>query len=275
MLNNFDKSLNSQLSFTRATWVAGVVLLLTACATNIAGRKQLSLVSEQSAIVASKQAYVNTLAPLAEAGKVDSDPQIVARVNRITQRLIQQATRLRPETSQWEWQVKVLQDDEVVNAWCMAGGKMAIYTGLIRQLNASDDEIAQVMGHEISHALLNHSAERMSVAMANNMALSILQSTTEASDKNMTLASAAAQVALTLPNSRNSESEADRIGIELAAKAGFNPNAAVTLWQKMAQLGGSGGPEFLSTHPSPENREQKLQSLIPEMMPLYRAAKVN
>jgi predicted Zn-dependent protease len=273
MLSYFEKSLK-YLRFGQKLFIFIITAsLITACATNIAGRKQLSLISEQSAITASKQAYTNTLAPLVEAGKVNTDAQAVARINQITQRLINQATQLRPETAQWEWSVKVIEDKNTVNAWCMAGGKMAIYTGLIQQLNATDDEIAQVMGHEISHALLNHSAERMSVAMANNMALSILQSTTEASDQSMTLASAAAQVALSLPNSRKSESEADRIGMEIAAKAGFNPNAAVTLWQKMAKVGGSGGPEFLSTHPAPQNREQKLKSLIPEMMPFYRAAK--
>jgi predicted Zn-dependent protease len=249
--------------------------LVTACATNIAGRKQFMLVSEDSAISASKQAYVNMLDPFEKAGKLDSNPKTVARVNRITQKLISQAVIMRPDTRGWEWSVKVIDDAETVNAWCMAGGKMAIYTGLIEKLNATDDEIAQVMGHEISHALANHSAERMSIAMANNMALELLQQTTEAGGQTMAMATAAAQVALSLPNSRKSESEADKIGIELAAKAGFNPNAAVTLWQKMAQVGGSGGFEFLSTHPDPANREAALKELIPKMMPFYQAAKAS
>jgi len=167
--------------------------------------------------------------------------------------------------------VKVIDDPKTVNAWCMAGGKMAIYSGLIEQLKATDDEIAQVMGHEISHALANHSAERMSIAMANNLALELFKQT--GSQAVSSMASAAAQVAITLPNSRTAESEADKIGIELAARAGYDPNAAVTLWQKMAKVGGERGLEFLSTHPSPSNREQKLRELIPKMMPYYRAAR--
>lgn len=250
-----------------------LIFILSACVTNIAGRKQFMLVSENEAIEASKQAYVSTLQPFEKEGKLDNDPKQVQRVNKITDRLIEQAIKLRPDTRNWQWSIKVIDDPETVNAWCMAGGKMAIYTGLIHQLSATDDEIAQVMGHEISHALANHSAERMSVAMANNLGLTILQSTTEVSGNQMAMAAAAAQIALTLPNSRTSEAEADKIGIELAAKAGYNPNAAVTLWQKMAKVGGGGGLEFLSTHPAPANREQALKQLIPKMMPYYEAAK--
>jgi predicted Zn-dependent protease len=247
--------------------------LVSACATNIAGRKQVMLVSEDSAIAASKQAYVQTLAPFDEAGKLDNNKAIVNRVNSITDKLIKQAILLRPNTKDWQWSVKVIDEPETVNAWCMAGGKMAIYTGLINKLSATDDEIAQVMGHEISHALANHSAERMSVAMATGLALQVMQATTEATETQLGLTAAAAQVALTLPNSRTSESEADEIGIELAAKAGFHPQAAVTLWQKMAKVSGDSGFEFLSTHPAPENRQEALKKLIPKMMPFYKAAK--
>lgn len=245
-----------------------VFSLLAACATNIAGRKQIMLVSEKEAISASKQAYINTLEPFEKEGKLDSNSVMVQRVNRITNRLITQAEILRKDTRKWDWSVKVIDDPEVVNAWCMAGGKMAIYSGLINKLSATDDEIAQVMGHEISHALANHSAERMSMAMANNLALSVLSSAGYGTD----LASAAAQVALTLPNSRTSEAEADKIGIKLAAMAGYDPHAAVSLWQKMAKVSGGGGLEFLSTHPAPKNREKKLIKLIPKMMPIYQSA---
>ncbi len=250
-----------------------LILLINACATNIAGRKQLMLVSEDKAINASKQAYTSTITPLAKEGKVDSDPATVKRIRRITDKLIQQAIILRPDTQHWEWSVKVIDDPKTVNAWCMAGGKMAIYTGLLTQLSATDDEVAQVMGHEISHALANHSAERMSVALANNLALTTLYATGEVSTTTLGATAVAAKMALTLPNSRTSEAEADVIGIELAAKAGFNPEAAISLWQKMAQVNGNGGVEFLSTHPSPANREQGLRKLIPEMMPYYLKAK--
>ena len=249
-----------------------IALLLASCATNIAGRKQVMLVSESKAINASKQAYVNTLEPFKKAGKLDSDPALVQRVNRITSRLIKQAEIMRPDTRKWDWSVKVIDDPKVVNAWCMAGGKMAFYTGLIAQLKLTDDEIAQVMGHEIAHALANHTAERMSVAMASDLAVNLYKATIGDATGTTSLASAAAQVALKLPNSRQSESEADKIGIELAAKAGYNPNAAVTLWQKMSKLGGA-KLEFMSTHPSPKNREKALKKLIPKMMTYYQSAR--
>ena len=148
-------------------------MLLTACATNIAGRSQVMLVSESMAISASKDAYIDILAPLSKAGKVDNNQTTVLRVNAITDKLVKQANIKRPDSANWKWSVKVIDEPDTVNAWCMAGGKMAIYTGLIEKLDATDDEIAQVMGHEISHALANHTAERMSVAMAGDIVLSI------------------------------------------------------------------------------------------------------
>lgn len=273
VLNIEKKDIMFKTLLTKIVFCLLTISLLSACATNIAGRKQVMLVSEDSAIAASKQAYVQTLEPFDKAGKLDNNKAMVDRVNRITDKLITQAIIMRPKTKDWQWSVKVIDEPETVNAWCMAGGKMAIYTGLINQLSATDDEIAQVMGHEISHALANHSAERMSVAMATGLALQVMQATTEATETQLGLTAAAAQVALTLPNSRTSESEADEIGIELAAKAGFNPEAAVTLWQKMAKASGGAGFEFFSTHPAPENRQKALKKLIPKMMPFYKAAK--
>lgn len=231
------------------------------------------LLSEEQAISASKQAYVDMIRPLAEQGKIDNDPKLTQRINRITDRLIVEAIKFRPATKNWQWSVKVIDEPEVVNAWCMAGGRMAIYTGLIQKLKATDDEIAQVMGHEISHALANHTAERMSVAMASSIGVMAVGMASE--NKNgLAIAGAAlaAKLAIELPNSRTSEAEADRIGIELAAKAGYNPHAAVSLWRKMARVGGGGPPEFLSTHPAPKNREQTLKALIPQMMPYYKQA---
>ena len=154
----------------------------------------------------------------------------------------------------------------------MAGGKMAIYTGLINKLNATDDEIAQVMGHEISHALANHTAERMSIALATQLGLSgVAIAATDSVYKGAILSGSAlaAATAITLPNSRTAESEADQMGIELAARAGYDPRAAVTLWQKMARVGGDGPPQFLSTHPSPANRQEKLSALANQMMGYY------
>jgi len=240
----------------------------------VTGRKQLMLVPESQAIEASKGAYTQTLAPIQKQGKLNDDPALKARVDKVTSRLIAQAIKYRPETANWDWQVAVIDDPNTVNAWCMAGGKMAIYTGIIQKLNLSDEELAQVMAHEIGHALAKHTAERMSTAMVSEAALQVgamLLGTQSATNQTALQAAAVATtVGVQLPNSRRQEAEADRIGIELAAKAGYDPHAAVTLWQKMRQAsGGKGGSDFLSTHPSDEKREQALAALVPEMMPYY------
>jgi predicted Zn-dependent protease len=151
---------------------------------------------------------------------------------------------------------------------------MAVYTGLLQKIDPTDDELAQVLGHEISHALANHTAERMSVALATSAGLAVAGALSKNKDGlALGAVAAAAQLAIQLPNSRAAESEADRIGIELAAKAGYNPNAAISLWQKMETVGGAGPPQFLSTHPAPGNRQQALAALVPQMMPFYEQAK--
>ncbi len=249
-----------------------ILLTLSACATSPTGRSQLMLVSPEEAISSSREAYVQTLLPLEKEGKIDSNIVTSKRIRLITGRIIAQAIQLYPRTRNWEWSVKVIDDPETVNAWCMAGGKMAIYTGLIDKLQATDDEIAQVMGHEISHALANHTAERMSVALATQLGLSgvaAVASNNQYKGAILSGSSLAAATAITLPNSRTSESEADQIGIELAARAGYDPRAAVSLWQKMAKVSGGGPPQFLSTHPSPANRQEKLEKLAQRMMPYY------
>jgi len=261
------------MCYTRPLLYFILASLISACTVSPTGRRQLMLVSEQQAIEASKQAYVQTLKPFADKGKLDNDPKLSKRVNRITDRLIAEAIKMRPNTRSWAWSVKVIDDPKTVNAWCMAGGKMAIYSGLIHQLDASDDEIAQVMGHEIAHALANHTAERMSIAMASSLGVLVVGIASDNSASTVTGAAVAAKLAIELPNSRISESEADRIGIELAAKAGYHPRAAVTLWQKMAKVSSGGPPQFLSTHPAPSNRQQVLEALIPQMMPYYEKAR--
>lgn len=251
-----------------------VAALLSACAVSPTGRRQLSLVSEESAIAASREAYLTQMNALGAAGKLVTDAAVTQRVDRITGRLVAQAVMVRPETADWEWSVEVIDDPMTVNAWCMAGGRMAVYTGLLEQIQPTDDELAQVMGHEISHALANHTAEKMSVAMATQ--IGVAAAGVFAEDNAVAVMSAAAlaaQFAVGLPNSRTAETEADEIGIEIAAKAGYNPNAAVTLWRKMAEASGEGPPQFMSTHPSPANRQQTLGELAPQMMEYYRAAR--
>lgn len=257
-------------SVSRTAFALLILTLASACATSPTGRKQLMLVSEKTAISASKQQYTQTMGKLSSEGKLVTDPKVLKRVDTITGRLISQAILMRPDTKSWEWSVQVIDDPKTVNAWCMAGGRMAIYTGLIQKVDPTDDELAQVMGHEISHALANHTAERMSVAMASQLgALAVGIASDSAAG--MAAAQGAAAVAITLPNSRSSETEADRIGIELAAKAGYDPRAAATLWQKMEKAGGNGPPQFLSTHPAPGNRQATLAALAPQMMQYYEA----
>lgn len=248
------------------------LLLLTACTTSPTGRSQLMLVSPQEAISASSEAYVQTLQPLHKEGKIDSNKATAQRVREITGRIISQAIILFPESRSWEWSVKVINEPEMVNAWCMAGGKMAVYTGLLEKVKPTDDELAQVMGHEISHALANHTAEKMSVAMATQMGMlgvSLIAQDSEYAGLAMSGSALAATMAISLPNSRTAEREADIMGIELAARAGYDPRSAATLWEKMAKVGGSSPPEFLSTHPAPGNRQANLRILAEKMMPYY------
>jgi len=164
--------------------------------------------------------------------------------------------------------VAIIDDPKTVNAWCMAGGRMAVYTGLFDKLKLTDAEFAQIMGHEISHALANHTAERMSRAMATSVGILAVGVASDKPVATMAGGAMAAKLALELPNSRTAEAEADEIGMELAVRAGYSPEAAVTLWQKMGSLGGAAPPQFLSTHPAPGNREAALEKMIPEMRKL-------
>jgi predicted Zn-dependent protease len=246
-------------------------LVVAACATSPTGRSQLMLVSEQQAISASRQAYAQEMGKYQQEGKLVTDPRLLNRVEVITERLVGQAVRMRPDSAKWQWSVQVIDEPKTVNAWCMAGGRMAIYTGLIQKIDPTDDELAQVMGHEIAHALANHTAERMSMAMASNAGIVAAGVLSDNPNQSMALAAAAAQLAVQLPNSRASENEADEIGIELAAKAGYDPRAAITLWQKMGKAGGGAPPQFLSTHPSDATRLERLGKLGPKMMPYYQA----
>ncbi len=246
-----------------------VFALLAGCATSPTGRRQLMLVSEESSIVSSKEAYLSTVRELDKAGKIEEDRAVNTRVRTITGRLITEAIKMRPETAKWEWSVVVIDDPKMVNAWCMAGGRMAVYTGLLEQVQPTDDELAQVMGHEIAHALAKHTAEKMSVQIATAVGVAAVGIASDNTGAALTGAALTAMLAVTLPNSRAAEKEADRIGIELAAKAGYDPAAAATLWQKMGAVSNSKMPQFLNTHPDSDNRQAKLAKLAPKMMQYY------
>ncbi len=252
---------------------------LSGCATNtMTGRSQLALVSDESASRQGMSYYNSMMGDLKKKEKLVINSPLNIRVETITNRLIEEAVRYHPKSVTWNWQVNVIDDDKTVNAFCMPGGLMAIYTGLIHQLNATDDEIAQVMGHEIGHALAGHGAEKMSVQLASNIAVLAISAAAAKNSQdfrsNQAGLTLAALAFVNLPNGRITETEADRIGIELAARAGYDPTAAVTLWQKMAEATKSKGrADFLSTHPSPERRQENLLELGKPMGPLYSSAK--
>ena len=253
-----------------------IVALLAACATSPTGRNQLMLISPEAAIVESKKAYLSTVGELDANDKLLDDPLVADRVATITGRLVTEAIKAYPQSRDWEWSVALIDDPETVNAWAMAGGRMAVYTGLFEELKLTDAEFAHIMAHEIAHALANHTAERMSRAIATNLGIAVVGAASETPEIT-TGATLAAKVALELPNSRTAESEADEIGIELATRAGFDPDAAVSLWKKMASLGGSRPPEFLSTHPAPEDRQAalaKLADAVREQNPQGRLSEV-
>ncbi|MEY3502380.1 MAG: hypothetical protein RL763_448 [Pseudomonadota bacterium] len=210
----------------------------------------------------------NALAP-------DNHPQVL-RLRSISKRLIPYSYEWNPRAKDWAWQVNLIGSDQI-NAFCMPGGKIAFYIGILSKLELSDDEVAMVMGHEIAHALREHARERMGKSMATNALSRIggaLASVYLGVDPRLTDA-VAAQGAnlLTLKFSREDESEADLVGMELAARAGYNPQAGVTLWQKMDAANKGAPPQWLSTHPSGSTRIKDIQANLPKVEPFYQRAK--
>jgi predicted Zn-dependent protease len=233
-------------------------------------RKQLLLVSSQEAEQGAATFYAKEKDKYAKAGALNANAQQTARVRSIAAGLIEQAGAFRPDTRNWKWEVNVIHSKEV-NAYCAAGGKMAIYTGLLDGLKLTDNEVAAVMGHEIAHALREHTREAMSEALAQQVGLSVLSAALKLGDTSASLLGNATHVALTLPFSREKEREADRIGLELMARAGYNPRDAVSVWRKMMSSGGH-PPELLSTHPDPGNRIKDIEAHLPNVIPLYEEA---
>lgn len=234
-------------------------------------RKQMMLVSEQEVEAGAVEAYQQELTTAQQKGALNVDQKQVERVRIIANRLIPQVTAFRADASSWKWEINVQKTDEL-NAYCMPGGKIMVYSGIIDKLQLSDAEIAAIVGHEIAHALREHTRERVSRAYAQQVGLGVIAAVTGAGAGVMQVASTVTQVTFGLPHSREQETESDRIGLELMARAGYDPNAAISLWQKMNQQAGSNGPKFLSTHPSSGNRISDLQANLPKVMPLYQAA---
>lgn len=235
-------------------------------------RQQTMMVSEAEITQAASQEYRKVIAEAQSKGKLDRNSQQLQRARTVMNRLIPQTAAFRPDAVKWPWEIHVI-DDAQLNAWAMPGGKMAVYSGLIDKLRLTDDELAAIMGHEIAHSLREHARERVSRQMASQTALGVAGAVLGLGELGQTVAGALAQVTFTLPNSRTHETEADRLGVELAARAGYDPHAAVSVWQKMLQAGGNGGPQFLSTHPSPETRLADLKVYADRVVPLYQKAR--
>lgn len=235
-------------------------------------RPQRMVVSEQEIEQAAQQQYAALMNEARAKGVLNANPSYVARVRAIANRIIPQTKAFRPDAVGWGWEANVLTSPEV-NAWCMPGGKIAVYSGLIEKLHVSDDELAAVMGHEIAHALREHARERASEEAVAQSAISVGAAILGLGDAGQQVAQYAYMGALGLPHSRGQETEADRIGVELAARAGYDPRAAVSLWQKMSQLGGGETIKFLSTHPSTEDRLNDLTVYSQRVLPLYEQSR--
>jgi predicted Zn-dependent protease len=238
-------------------------------------QRMASMVSSEEIQQQAAKEYGQMMAQAQQKGLLNRNAQQVQRVRTVAQRLIPHTAAFRQDAPRWPWEINVVTHKDI-NAWAMPGGKMAIYTGLIERLNLTDDELAAIVGHEMAHALREHARERIGRQMATEtgaalgtIALEILTGVR----LDPQLAGTVAQAAFVLPNSRENEQEADRIGVELAARAGYDPRAALSLWEKMNKAGGAGGPEWLSTHPSHQTRTRDLQVYSEKVMPLYEQAR--
>ena len=264
----------------RKRQLAGLVLLnifLAGCATvPITGRKQLSLLPQSQVIELSFSSYRQVL----QESKLSQDEAKVVLVRRVGRRIAQASDQflrdnhLEKDLQYYQWEFNLIQDDSTVNAFCMPGGKVAVYTGI---LPVTQDEagLAVVLGHEVAHALANHGNERLSqglVAQLGGVALDVALQNKPAETRQLAMAAygVGAEVGVLLPYSRTHESEADHIGLILMARAGYDPRAAVPFWERMARMGGGRAPEFLSTHPAPERRIKEIEKEIPEAMKYYK-----
>ncbi len=255
-----------------------ITVLFSACATvPMTERKQLTLIPSSELQAMSLTSYQEVLGE----SKLSNDPAQVERIRKIGSRLASAAESYLKghgySTAEYAWEFNLIDDPETVNAWCMPGGKVAVYTGIL-PVAQNDNGLAVVMGHEIAHALANHGNERMSQSLIlelGGVALStaLKQQPAKTKELFMTSYGAAGQVGLLLPYSRLHEKEAARIGLILMAMAGYDPREAIPFWQRMNAQGGERPPEFLSTHPAPESRIAQIEQLLPEAMGIYEGKK--
>jgi predicted Zn-dependent protease len=269
-----------QQPFSIRVWLAALLtaLMLSGCSSTTQKgavgieREQMLLVSQNEMTEGAKQAYSDVLKKAEEEGQLNTDPKRVKQLRAIADRLIPHTRIFREDAPEWNWEVNYIDSDQL-NAWCMPGGKIAFYSGIIDTLELTEDEIAAIMGHEMAHALREHGRERASQAMLGQVGLAALQILGGVRGAALDASNMVVQTTFILPNSRTHETEADRMGVELAARSGFDPYGAVRVWEKMLKLSKDAPPEFLSTHPAHETRINDLKKYAKRVMPLYQKAK--
>ena len=222
------------------------------------------------------QQYSQLMRAAQQKGLLNNDAQQVERLRRIARELIPHATRFNKNAEKWRWEVNLI-SSKTVNAFCMPGGKIAFFTGILDSLQLTDDEVSTIMGHEIGHALLEHGRARMSEQVLKNVGISVAAAVLNLGQISTEVLAQAANVAVSLPYARKHESDADLVGLELSARSGHDPRAAVAVWQKMTKYAQSAGrgqpPQFLSTHPSNDSRIRDIEASLPKVIPLYRKAR--
>jgi predicted Zn-dependent protease len=199
-------------------------------------------------------------------------PQLI-RLRGIAEKLIPFAYSWNSRARNWKWEVNLLGSKQI-NAFCMPGGKIVFFTGILEQLKLTDDEVAQIMGHEIAHALREHARERMGKSAATNIGAGLLSQVLGLGDLGRTVTNYGAEL-LTLKFSRDNETEADLVGLELAARAGYDPRAGITLWRKMQTASKGAPPQWLSTHPASDTRISDIEKALPQVLPIYERASRN
>jgi predicted Zn-dependent protease len=276
-MKNFIRYQNIRIFFLGFSALIFLAFSLSSCATvPITERRSLHILPDSEMTALSLEQYSEVL----KKSKLSQDQQKVQMVGRVGGRIAQateeffRESGMSEEIKNYKWEFNLIEDDKVVNAWCMPGGKVAVYTGLL-PVAGDETGLAVVMGHEIAHAIAKHGNERMSqglLVQLGGIGLAAALGSNPGVTTNLFLSAygAGAQVGFLLPYSRVHESEADRIGLVLMAKAGYDPRQAIPFWERMNAKGGSRPPEFLSTHPAPESRIASIRQEIPEAMKYYK-----
>ena len=234
-------------------------------------KPRLMLVPEATVNNAAATQYTQLKQQASGKRVLNNDSAETQRVRAITERLVAHGGRYNEKARQWAWEVNVI-DSPSINAFCMPGGKIMVFTGIIDKLQLNNDELAAVIGHEIAHALLEHGRARVSESILKNVGINLAAAYFGLSSIGASALAQAAQLTITLPYGRGHEIDADLVGIELAARSGFDPRAAVSVWKKMSQAASGQPPQFLSTHPGHATRIREIEANLPRVMPLYQAA---